>query len=110
MGGAGMTLAMVESSSGAASASATNAAMMSGVAGRISIPPTTVSSACSRNWKRVATPARSMNILIVDDSATMRAVLQRIIRLTGIEVERIFEARNGREALKVLDAESVQWL
>ncbi len=57
-----------------------------------------------------ATPARTMNILIVDDSATMRAVLQRIIRLTGIEVERIFEARNGREALKILEAESVQAL
>jgi two-component system chemotaxis response regulator CheY len=55
-----------------------------------------------------ATPARTMNILIVDDSATMRAVLRRIIELTGIAVERILEARNGREALKILEAESVQ--
>ena len=51
-----MTLAMVESSSGAASASATNEAMTSGVAGNSSMPPTTWSSWCSRNWKRVATP------------------------------------------------------
>lgn len=57
-----------------------------------------------------ATTARTMNILIVDDSATMRAVLRRIIHLTGIAVERIFEAKNGREALKILEAESVQAL
>jgi hypothetical protein len=36
-----MTLAIVESSSGAASAAATKAAIVSGVAGSISIPPTT---------------------------------------------------------------------
>jgi hypothetical protein len=35
-----MTLAIVESSSGAASAAAMNPAIVSGVAGRISIPPT----------------------------------------------------------------------
>jgi hypothetical protein len=56
IGGASMTLAMVESSSGAASASATNEAMASQVAGRIRIPPTIVPTSCSRNWNRVATP------------------------------------------------------
>lgn len=55
-------------------------------------------------------PAQPMNILIVDDSATMRAVLRRIIQLTGLAVEHIYEARNGREALKVLEAESVHAL
>ena len=40
MGGAGMTLAMVDSSSGAASAAAMNPAITSGVAGRRSMPPT----------------------------------------------------------------------
>jgi len=49
-------LTIVDSSSGAASASATNEAMMSGVAGSINIPPTIVSTSCSRNWNRVATP------------------------------------------------------
>jgi hypothetical protein len=39
IGGAIMTFAIAESSSGAASASATKAAIDSGVAGRISIPP-----------------------------------------------------------------------
>jgi hypothetical protein len=54
-GGAGMMLAMVDSSSGAASASATNEAMTSGVAGS-SRPPTTWPTGCSRNRNRVATP------------------------------------------------------
>jgi len=53
------------------------------------------------------TPIRTLNILIVDDSATMRAVLRRVIQLTEMPVEHIYEARNGREALKILDGESV---
>ena len=56
IGGAGITFAMVESSSGAASAAATNAAIDSAVAGRISMPPTIVVTACSRYWNRVTTP------------------------------------------------------
>jgi|SRR5262245_22990610 two-component system, chemotaxis family, chemotaxis protein CheY len=57
-----------------------------------------------------ATPTRILNILIVDDSATMRAVLRRVIQLTEMPVEHIYEARNGREALKILETESVQAL
>ena len=44
IGGQGMTLAMVDSSSGAASAAAMKPATVSAVAGRMSIPPTTVST------------------------------------------------------------------
>ena len=55
-GGAGMTLAIVESSSGAASASAMKAASTSAEAGRNSIPPTIVSTSWRRNFRRVATP------------------------------------------------------
>jgi hypothetical protein len=51
-----MTLAMVDRSSGAAWASAMSAAMTSGVAGRKSIPPTMVSTSCSRKRNLVATP------------------------------------------------------
>ena len=51
-----MTLAIVESSSGAASASAMNPAITSGVAGRKSIPPTIVSTSWRRYLSRVATP------------------------------------------------------
>ena len=56
IGGAGMTLAIVDSSSGAASAAAMNPAIVSAVAGSISIPPTIVPTSCSRNRNRVATP------------------------------------------------------
>ena len=55
-GGAGMMLAMVDSSSGAASARAMKPAITSGVAGSSSRPPTIVETSCSRYWNRVATP------------------------------------------------------
>ena len=56
IGGAGITFAIVVSSSGAACASAMNAAIVSGVAGRKSSPPTTVPTSWSRRCRRVATP------------------------------------------------------
>ncbi len=40
--------------------------------------------------------------LIVDDSATTRAVIKRTIGMTGIEVEKIAEAGNGRDALAMM--------
>ena len=56
IGGAGITLAIVESSSGAASAAAMKPAIVSAVAGRTSMPPTIVPTSWSRYWKRVTTP------------------------------------------------------
>ncbi len=48
IGGATMTFAIAESSSGAASDSATNPSIVSAFAGRISMPPTTASTGCKR--------------------------------------------------------------
>jgi two-component system, chemotaxis family, chemotaxis protein CheY len=45
----------------------------------------------------------SFNILVVDDSAVMRAMIIRILRLTGLSLGEIYEAPNGQEGLKVLD-------
>ena len=45
----------------------------------------------------------SLNILVVDDSAVMRAMIIRILRLTGLSLGEVYEAPNGREGLKVLD-------
>lgn len=45
----------------------------------------------------------SFNILVVDDSAVMRAMIIRILRLTGLSLGEVYEAQNGREGLKVLD-------
>lgn len=45
------------------------------------------------------------NILIVDDSMPMRAVIKKTIKVSGFNVGEIFEAANGREALDVLRRE-----
>lgn len=43
------------------------------------------------------------NVLIVDDSPILRAAIKKVVKLAGIESERIHEAGNGKEALEVLD-------
>ena len=49
----------------------------------------------------------SYRILIVDDSPGMRAVLQRVIDLSGIPVDSCLTACHGRAALAVLRSEPV---
>ena len=49
----------------------------------------------------------TFNILIVDDSFSMRAVIRKIITLSGFKVDQYFEAQNGREALDLL---ANQWV
>lgn len=41
-------------------------------------------------------------ILIVDDSATTRAVIKRTIQMAQVPVARFIEAGNGRDALMIL--------
>jgi two-component system, chemotaxis family, chemotaxis protein CheY len=53
---------------------------------------------------------RPLNILIVDDSTTMRAMLRRVTGLSGVRVGEIFEASNGRDAIAVLEREHVDAL
>ena len=47
-------------------------------------------------------------ILIVDDSATMRALLYRVVGLADLPIGAIYQAPNGAEALKVLETHSIQ--
>ena len=42
------------------------------------------------------------NILIVDDSSTMRKIISRSLRQAGLSVDEIFEAGDGIEGLSVL--------
>ncbi len=56
IGGATITLAIVESSSGAAFAASRKPVIVSVVAGRISMPPTISEISCSRSLRRVAMP------------------------------------------------------
>jgi len=45
----------------------------------------------------------AFNILVVDDSGTMRALVKRVVQMSGIAVGEMYEAENGREALDVLE-------
>jgi len=45
----------------------------------------------------------SFNVLVVDDSNSMRAVIKKIINLSGFEMDQCLEASNGREALDLLE-------
>lgn len=46
--------------------------------------------------------AMSYSILIVDDSATMRSVIKRVIRMAELPVSQFLEASNGKAALDLL--------
>lgn len=51
-----------------------------------------------------------MRILIVDDSAMMRATVRRVINLVDVHVDEILEAKNGAEALAILESHEVNLL
>ena len=57
--------------------------------------------------ENTAAAPHPLNILIVDDSTTMRMVIRRVVMLTEVPVGNVYEARNGREALKVLESNVV---
>ena len=42
------------------------------------------------------------DVLVVDDSAAIRKILQRVLRQTGMAINEIHEAGDGQEALKLL--------
>ncbi len=46
-------------------------------------------------------------LMIVDDSATMRKIIMRTVRMSGLEFENIQEAGNGAEALEKLGSEAI---
>ena len=49
----------------------------------------------------------AVNILIVDDSAVMRSMIIKTLRMTDVPLGDIHQAGNGREGLDVLDE---QWI
>ena len=51
--------------------------------------------------------AGAINLLIVDDSATMRMMIRRVVDLTDVPIGTIYEASNGREAVEVLKAQTI---
>jgi two-component system chemotaxis response regulator CheY len=49
----------------------------------------------------------AVNVLIVDDSAVMRAMIQKTMQLSGLQLGEIHQAANGREGLVTLER---QWI
>ncbi len=50
---------------------------------------------------------RPLNILIVDDSAMMRAMIKRVAGLADIPIAAVYEAGNGEEAIRQLEAHPI---
>lgn len=44
----------------------------------------------------------ALNVLVVDDSATVRSVIAKTLRLAEVPINELHEASNGEEALMVL--------
>jgi two-component system chemotaxis response regulator CheY len=44
----------------------------------------------------------SFNVMIVDDSNSMRAVIKKIITISGFQMDKCLEAGNGRQAMELL--------
>lgn len=45
----------------------------------------------------------ALNVLVVDDSAVMRKMIIRTLKMSGLDLGEIFEAGDGREGLARLD-------
>jgi two-component system chemotaxis response regulator CheY len=43
------------------------------------------------------------NVLIVDDSATMRTLIRKVLVISGFDIGEYFEGANGQEALGILE-------
>ncbi len=47
------------------------------------------------------------DVLVVDDSAAIRKILQRVLRQTGMSIRTIYEAGDGQQALEVLKTQKI---
>ena len=55
----------------------------------------------------MADDTRALNVLIVDDSAVVRAIIKKAVRIGGRPVETIHEATDGAGGLAILAANPV---
>lgn len=49
----------------------------------------------------------SYSVLVVDDSAVVRRMVRRALSMSGVDLDPVYEAGNGREALEILGQ---QWV
>jgi len=47
------------------------------------------------------------DVLVVDDSAAIRKILQRVLHQTGMGIGTILEAGNGQEALEIMKVQKI---
>jgi two-component system chemotaxis response regulator CheY len=45
----------------------------------------------------------AFNVLIVDDSAAMRSIIVKTLRMTGVPLGEIYQAGNGQEGLQAIE-------
>ena len=45
---------------------------------------------------------KKLTVLIVDDSSVMRKIVERSLRQSGLEIERVLDADNGQKALELI--------
>ncbi|HTV56677.1 MAG TPA: response regulator [Terriglobia bacterium] len=50
---------------------------------------------------------KKLSVLIVDDSSVMRKIVERSLRQAGLELEKVVEAENGIDALKLVRAQMI---
>ena len=48
-----------------------------------------------------------LNVLVVDDSAAIRKILLRVLSQTDLPIEKVHEASDGVEALKIMNSDGV---
>ena len=49
----------------------------------------------------------ALDVLIVDDSAAIRKILQRVLRQTDLPIGQVYEAGDGKEAIESLEKQRV---
>jgi len=62
------------------------------------------------NAESLGETMKKMCVLIVDDSSVMRKIVQRSLRLAGLDIETVLEADNGEEALSVVRQNSIDMI
>jgi two-component system, chemotaxis family, chemotaxis protein CheY len=45
----------------------------------------------------------SINVLVIDDSSVMRAMIRKSLQLSGIELQGVYEAADGKQGIDILD-------
>jgi len=57
-------------------------------------------------WRKIGKDM-AFNVLILDDSPSMRQIIKRTISISGFDIGTVFEGSDGQEGLEVLDREWV---